>query len=288
MTAMRALFSLLVAVTVCACANEESTAPDVIAIGVLPGQSQSGLATRYGPLVSYLQDATGLVIELSIPANYEQMLDEFDAGRIHIANFGGVTFTQAEQRSGAVPLVMRDVDLDFISCYIVRDPEPRRSVNEFEGEAFSFGPKLSTSGHMMPRHFLEESGITPEDFFASVRHSSGHDQTVDWVLNGTIEIGVANCLIVQSLLSRGSDYDSLRVLETTPPYGNYVWAAQSSLDASVTTLLTDAFLALDPTNAEHLAILRAQGANGYVPAGRNDFEAVRAAAREAGQISDER
>lgn len=281
---MRVFFGLLLAVTLCACADDEPYTPDVIRMGVLPDQSQPGLATRYGPLVSYLQDATGLTIELSIPVDYEQMLDEFDAGRIHVANFGGVTFTQAEQRSGAIPLVMRDVDLQFVSCYLVRESDPRRSVAEFEGETFSFGPRLSTSGHMMPRHFLKVGGITPEDFFASVRHSTGHDETADWVRDGTISIGVANCVIVQSLFSDAAYAESLRILETTPPYGNYVWAAQPSLDASITTLLTDAFLALDPSTPEHLELLRAQGANGYVPAGRDDFEDVRAAAREAGQL----
>jgi len=286
---MRIVLAVLLAISTCACTNENQSippAPHAIVVGVLPDQSKANLATRYGPLVDYLEAATGLHIELEIPSSYEQMLDDFDTGRLDVAAFGGLTYVQAEQRSRAQPLVMRDVDLQFLSCYLVRAADARGSLADFKGTTFAFGPRLSTSGHLMPRYFLNAGDMPPEEFFASIRHSSGHDQTVEWVRDGDVVIGVANCDIAQSMLdNRDVSANSIRILDTTPAYANYVWATQQSLDASIKTLLRDAFLALNKTNPEHRALLMAQGANGFLPAGKNDFEDVRAAVREIGLVN---
>lgn len=285
---MKLFVTLLLAASLSACgssSDRDSVLPAVVRVAVLPDQSLSDLTMRYGPLVDYLETATGLEIELSIPSDYENLVDEFAAGRVHVANFGGLTFIQAERRSGAEPLVMRDVDLEFMSCYLAQASDTRRSIPEFQGEAFAFGPTLSTSGHLMPRHFLNADGMNPDVLFASTRHSSGHDQTAIWVSDGTVALGVANCDILQSMLDDGRlSVDSLRIVETTPPYADYVWATQAWLDPSVKIRLADAFLALDATHPSHRSLLAAQGANGYLPAGRDDFESVRSAAREAGLI----
>ncbi len=260
--------------------------PDVLRIGVLPDQSKSRLLAQYASLVRYLEQETGLTIELAIANDYADLLDDFDVGRLHLVNFGGLTFVQAEHRSGAKPLVMRDTDLDFTSCFFVRGSQPDQSISDYEGQPFLFGPELSTSGHLMPRRFLKMTGINPEKFFSSVLYSLGHDETVAWVRDGNATIGAANCIIVRSVLSDSSlNMNDVRIIATTPAYSNYVWATHASADVLVMSKLRDAFLALDPTVPEHKAILQLAGANGYVPAARTDFDEIRLAARGAGLIS---
>ncbi|NNF15288.1 MAG: phosphate/phosphite/phosphonate ABC transporter substrate-binding protein [Gammaproteobacteria bacterium] len=256
-----------------------------IRIGVLPDQSHQRLQDQYAPLMAYLEKTTSLDVELVIPANYSTMLAEFADGHLQLANFGGLTYTQAEHRSRAMPLIMRDTDLNFTSCFVVKTSDPRRMIKEFKGETIAFGPPLSTSGHLMPRRFLSLSGIEPEQFFSSIRHSSGHDETVQWVSDGVAAIGAANCVIAQSMLGANStDAHQLRIISTTPTYANYVWAVQDSMDSSTRTLLRDAFLALDQTIAEHEEILNRLGAQGYVPAGRADFDDIRNAADALGLL----
>jgi phosphonate transport system substrate-binding protein len=282
---LRLLTILLVIALVPACsdkADNETLAPEVIQLGVLPDQSKEALIAEYSPLVDYLSRQTSLDIELAIPADYTALVKDFQDGRIHIANFGGLTFTEVERAADAEPLVMRDADLNFASCYLVAGSERRRSVREFGGEAFAFGPELSTSGHLMPRYYLKASGLDPDSFFASTRHSAGHDETATWVRDGVVPIAVANCVILQSMMADGRlQSNEVRVLETTPAYGNYVWAVQAKLDKSLKLRLGDAFLALDVLNPEHQAILRRLGATAYLPASRADFDDVRRAVQEA-------
>lgn len=263
-------------------AEHDALTPDVIMLGVLPGQSPEQLAKEYDALLRYLEEQTSLQFELVIPEDYESVLDDFITHRIDIANLGGYTFTEAERRHNAEPLVMRDVDLNFASCYLVPRTDGRQSILEFEGEAFAFGPQLSTSGHVMPRHFLESNGIDPDTYFASVRYSSGHDETAKLIGDGVVAVGVANCIVIESMIKDGRlGRDELRVLETTPAYANYVWAASEHLSAAIKTRVRDAFLDLDPAHPEHQEILQKLGANAYLPASSSDFDSVRRAAGAA-------
>lgn len=283
---MKKILTFLFVVSLFGCSGEDiDPAPTMkpVVVAVLPDQSKEALLARHMPLLEYLRATTSLDFELVIPLDYADLLEQFDTGDIDLAWFGGLTFTRAEQRSQAVPLAFRDIDSQFTSCYLSKSDEYSTRIRDFAGSEFSFGPYLSTSGHLMPRYFLERDGIIPEQFFSSTRHSAAHDQTARWVRDGTVNLGVANCIIVQSMFDNGllSD-DDIRVIETTPPYSDYVWAVSSSMDKHTRMLLLDALLALDASLPQHRVILQLQGANAYLPAASEDFVLVRRAAQQLG------
>lgn len=283
---MKKILTFLFVVSLFGCSGEDiDPAPTMkpVVVAVLPDQSKEALLARHMPLLEYLRATTSLDFELVIPLDYADLLEQFDTGDIGLAWFGGLTFTRAEQRSQAVPLAFRDIDSQFTSCYLSKSDEYSTRIRDFAGSEFSFGPYLSTSGHLMPRYFLERDGIIPEQFFSSTRHSAAHDQTARWVRDGTVNLGVANCIIVQSMFDNGllSD-DDIRVIETTPPYSDYVWAVSSSMDKHTRMLLLDALLALDASLPQHRVILQLQGANAYLPAASEDFVLVRRAAQQLG------
>ncbi len=269
--------------------NPADTAiPDSIRVAVTPNQAPQRLEERHRPLLDYLEAATGIGFDLVIPSDYEDLRRQFESGDVDMGWLGGLTFVQAEMGGHTVPLVLRDIDIQFTSCYLAKAGDIRSSIDEFRDTRFSFGPELSTSGHLMPRYFLTQQGDIPEDFFGSVRHSSGHDQTADWVADGTVDLGVANCIILQSLFASGRvNSEDVRILDTTPPYSDYVWVARTSLNDATRSIILDAFLALDPTIPAHLDVLRLQGANAYLPAGSEDLDVVRAAALQAGLLDGE-
>ena len=252
-------------------------------VGVLPDQSEEQLRLLYEPLLAYLEAATDLDLELIVPDGYRELLDEFAAGRVQLAWFGGVTFVQAVQRSGAEPLVLRDVDLEFTSDFLVARHAGAESLEELAGCRFAFGPRLSTSGHLMPRYFLGERGIEPEEHFGEVRHSAGHDQTARWVQDGAVHLAVVNSQVVESMLREGRlSPERVRVLERTPPFRNYVWAVQADLAPRLRGRLLNAFLALASDVPEQAAILESLGAQGFLPASRQDYVELEAAATQLG------
>lgn len=254
--------------------SENATKHDmsVVRVGVLPEMSEERIHDRYHLLFDYLSKEINLPIKYVPSKNYAQYLENFHKGEIDLAYFGGVSFIQAFITDQATPLVMRDIDSLFSSLFLVRTNHPAQNLQGIKGAKFSFGSKLSTSGHLMPRFFLREQGIRPETFFKETLYSGQHDKTALWVQEGKVEAGVANSRIVNSLFNKNIlKEDQVRVLWETPPYSDYVWAAHPSLNKSLQDKIKDAFMKLDRSNPQHLRIMEPLDAGSFLPSHISDF-----------------
>lgn len=257
----------------CGSASAPPTPISELRIGVLPDESPDLLARNYKPLLEHLSTVTGLECRLVIPESYETLVDQFHAREIDLALFGGATFVEAERRSGAVPLVLREKDLNFTSFFIVRPENPAKSLADLQGSVFCFGSRMSTSGHFMPRQFLQEQGIDPDSFFGEVHYSAAHDETIYRVRDGLADAGAVNAAIFENMTFDGRiSYDDIRVLEQTSPYADNVWAAQPSLSPTLRMRLRQGFLMLSGLDRQHRQVLRGLDAMGYLPASTLDFE----------------
>ncbi len=260
--------------------------PAVIRVGVLPDMDRQELLKRYVPLLDYLSGETGFAFELVTPKTYDELLKLFGDGTVDLAYLGGLTFVKAYVFHGAQPLVMRDVDTRFTSYFLARLGNPESGLDDFKGKKFSFGARLSTSGHLMPRQFLKtKKGIEPEAFFGEVRYSGAHDKTAYWVRDGEVDLGVANSEIIKTMFRDGRLKKSdLRVLWETPPYPDYVWAVRRGVDETTMTRLRDAFLSLEAGNRDHADILLLMGAGSFLPTGANDFMSLKLIAESLGLL----
>ena len=246
--------------------------PETLRIGILPDQDPETLQRRFTPILEYLSVALQIPCELRIPESYEHMLELFHKDEIDLGYFGGYSFVNARQRDRAVPLVMRRIDTRFTSLFLVHAKSTAQKMEDLQGKRIGFGSPLSTSGHLMPRYFLRQMKMEPEEYFSHVAYSGAHDKTVYWVRDGVIDVGAANASTVRSMLGRnliGSD--EIRILWETPPYADYVWAIKPAIDENIRRNIRDAFLELSPDVEEHKAILEALNASGYVPADTEFF-----------------
>ncbi len=286
---LRCFLAALVLVLLGGCEESTQRGDSAVALRVcvLPDQDGAALERRHRPLVNYLQRETGYALELCVADSYDELSLIFGRGDTDVAWFGGLTYVRAAYTSGAEPLVMRDVDNRFISHFIVDAEASGETIEDFRGKDMAFGPLLSTSGHLMPRYYLEQRGIEAAEFFRHIHYSSGHDETVRRVLDGRADIGAVNSELVRSMLADGRlPPGQIRVLEITPPYANYVWAVQSTVDPQVRNRLMQAFLSLDSVEPAHRAILDLQGAGGFIPAAHEDFIPTAEAAMKLGLMGD--
>lgn len=248
--------------------------PTLLRVGVLPDENPDVLRQRYRPLVDYLSTRLSTEVRLIVPADYHDAVRLFSENKIDLAYFGGLTFVQAQSYYGAIPLVMREIDTRFTSWFLVKPERAQLELSEFKDKKMSFGSKLSTSGHLMPRHFLRQNwAIEPEAFFSQVSYSGAHDKTVLMVRDGQVELGVANSSIVKKMIVDGRLHnDDLHLLWQTPPYPDYVWAVQNTMGEAMKIQLRDAFLDLDSFNPEDGEILAGLGATAFLPADPGEFE----------------
>ncbi len=249
-------------------------APSVVRIGVLPDMNDEELQKRYNSLLNYLSEETGLEFKLLLPEDYVELLHLFAKGEVDLALFGGLTFVQANTLYQAEPLVMRDVDTRFISVFMVRSSDPATEINDLKGKVLAFGNSLSTSGHLMPRHFLQTNKqIIPEEFFSQIVYSGSHDKSAFMVRDGKADLGAVNVEIVNGMLRDGRlNKGELRVVWETPPYPDYVWSVPRYLNEDIKTQLRDAYLQLDFNDEQDRQVLTDLGARSFLPAGTRIFQ----------------
>lgn len=257
----------------------------VYTIAILPEEDEEALRRRYDPLVKYLSTSLERPFQLIIPDDYNQLLKLFGEGEIDLAFFGGFTFLKANQDFGATPLVMRDTDLRFHSHFISKRQASHKHISDFKGAKLSFGSRLSTSGHLMPRFFLEEQQITPETYFASVEYSGAHDKTAFQVLEGNVDIGAINSEILEDMFEDGRlDRDTIDIIWTTPKFPDYVWTVKRTASQDFKHRVTSAFLTLDPLDNSHQTILDGAQAVGFLPASIKDFDQLFKVATSMGML----
>lgn len=144
------LFNLLAACS-------ENSKNTIIRVSFLPDSSKNQLDKRYNALLDYVGKKTGLRFELIYAKSYQDLYDKFLNKEIDFANFGGFTYVKAHINAKAEPLIFRDVDERFYSVVIVKKTYPAKTLSDLKDTHFSFGAKLSTSGHLMPRYFFHNS-----------------------------------------------------------------------------------------------------------------------------------
>ncbi len=261
---------ILLLIVLISCSTKNKT---VIRIGSIPGENRQKLMKRFSPLVKYLGKELKTPCTLVIPDSYSHALKLFHEGKLDLVNFGGVTFVKAYTYSSAVPLVVRESDSQYASYFIKKTDHPGENLGDFKGKTFSFSSKLSTSGHLMPRHYLKKLGIIPETFFKKVLYSGKHDKTAYWVRDGKVDLGVMNSLVFNKMLKdKLLQKQDFKVIFTTPPYPDNVWTAHPNLNPIVRKKLKNAFLNLSIKNAYHRKILDKLSAKHYIEANVENYK----------------
>jgi phosphonate transport system substrate-binding protein len=257
-------------------------------VSAIPDEAPTELLRKFGPLGAHLEEAIGRPVKFVPVTDYAATVEGLAAGKLDLVWYGGFTFVQARRRTGdAIPLVQREEDTRFHSKFIVPASSPARTLEDLRGASFAFGSVSSTSGHLMPRYYLLQHGIDPDRHFGKVAYSGAHDVTAKWVEAGRVDGGVLNESILQRLLDeRKIDPAKIRVLWTTPGYHDYNWTVRGDLDPQLVEKLRAAFLALDPANPRHKAILDLQRATRFVPSSPENYVAIEQAARAAGLLKD--
>jgi len=261
-------------------------AQPVFRITAIPDESPTELARKAAPLVKYLEGKLGMKVEYTPVTDYAAAVEVLVNKKVDMAWFGGFTFVQANARSGGkvIPIVQREEDEKFRSVFISADPAIK-TLADLKGKDFSFGSQSSTSGHLMPRSFLLQAGLSPDTDFRRVAFSGAHDATVAAVAAGKVQAGALNISVWEKLVAdKKADASKVSVFYTTPPYYDYNWTVHADMPAALREKLTAAFLALSRDTAEGKEVLELQRATRFVPSKPDNYKGIEAAARNAGLL----
>lgn len=262
-----------------------TNAAETLRVSAIPDEAPTELIRKFKPLGEYLEQQLGMPVKFTPVSDYAAVVESLASDRLDLAWLGGFTFVQTRLKTGdAIPLVQREQDEQFTSKFITADPEVK-SLADLKGKTFAFGSVSSTSGSLMPRYFMLKDGIEPEQYFKRIAYSGAHDATAAWVEAGKADAGVLNASVWDKLVAAGKvDTAKVRVISTTPPYYDYNWTVRGNLDPALVEKIKAAFLALDPANPEHKAILDLQAASRFIETKPENYAGIEEAARAAGLL----
>jgi phosphonate transport system substrate-binding protein len=201
-------------------------APSTLRVTAIPDEAPTELARKFAPLGRYLEAQLGMKVEWTPVTDYAAAVETLVNQQVDLAWFGGFTFVQASVRSGGkvIPLAQREEDAKFRSVFITEAGSGIKTLADLKGRTFSFGSPSSTSGHLMPRHFLLAAGIKPEADFKRLAFSGAHDATIAAVAAGKVDAGALNISVWDKFVAEKKvDTEQVKVFFTTPAYYDYNW-----------------------------------------------------------------
>jgi phosphonate transport system substrate-binding protein len=136
----------------------------------------------------------------------------------------------------------------------------------------------------MPRYFLIEAGIDPENAFREEPSFSGsHDATWQLVESGAFDIGALNEDVWDRAVQEGTvDTGLVKEFYTTPDYFDYNWTARADLDQVYGEGFTDKFqrALLDLNLQEHAEILELFSTEKFIPTNNANYQAIEDVGRQ--------
>ena len=280
------LLALPVAPVGCGGSSADELPP--LKVGGIPDQDTARLARRYQGFADYLSQELGVNVEYVLSVDYAAVVTAFTQDELQLAFFGGLTGVQARLRNpGATAIAQREHDAKFHSKFIVRSDLPIESLEDLKAQSsdltVTFGSESSTSGHLMPRHFLTQAGIDPDADFRSVPNFSGsHDLTWELVQSGSFDVGALNEDVWKRAVKSGkADPAKVREFYTTPDFFDYNWTARANLDQvygeGFTSRVQAALLKLNPQ--EHGEILELFSTEKFIATQNSNYQAIEDVAR---------
>lgn len=217
--------------TGCGSSNDDSAKKEdlpIFKIGAIPDQDTAELEKGNDAVSAYLSDYLGFEVEFVPTVDYASLVEGYQRGDIQLAWFGGLTYVQARNiLPDSEMIIQRPVDQSFKSVFIKNKDVAGdvESIKDLKNKTFTFGSESSTSGHLMPRYFMQEEGFdVDKDTKGGPNYSGSHDTTIQLVESGSYETGVLNISVWNKALKEGTiDTDKVEIFYTTPEYYDYGW-----------------------------------------------------------------
>ena len=258
----------LVALTTAASAawRDEITA---LRVGVLGGGDAAYRVATLEPFRVYLQDKTGLPVEIVPAATYDTLINAQITGEIDYAIYSATAFATAVVKCDCVEAfaapIAADGALGFHAVLVARAGDGTAGLAEAGGKRLGLGPKESVSGNLVPRHALRAEGIDPDTYFLSIETYPSPEDAVTGLLHGEVDLAAAWSSLTgreasghsfgtfTQMVSEGTlSMDRIRVVwqSSLIPFGPH--AIRSNLPPELKRILSGALLSMAGEDIEAL------------------------------------
>lgn len=256
--------------------SKKTNGKKTVSFGVIPRDNPRILYEKYQPLLDYLSEKTPYSYELVIKKNYEDTVEALGRGEVEIALLGPLTYLEARAKYGAVCILKpRGIDskASYKSVIIKRKDSNIKSTDELKGKSVAFSASKSTSGNLMPRYMLANSGIHLNEL-SNYANFDYHDSVVKAVLKGHYDAGAVRDSVARKYMKLG-----IEVIAESQDIPTGPLVVGTGTPFSMIENIKNALLELNPNNPDHQKLLKRLDddfRNGFMEASDKDYADIRA------------
>ncbi|WP_291795410.1 phosphate/phosphite/phosphonate ABC transporter substrate-binding protein, partial [Brevibacterium sp.] len=235
---------------------ESATCPDgKIEFGIEPFEDPTKLEPAYQKLAEALGESLDCEVAVSGLADYSAAGLAMPAGTRALGQFGPLGYVFASQRADAEALASFGTADGELSTYrggiwVPKDSEVR-GIEDLPGHDLALGSVGSTSGDVLPRSALAESGIAEDQL--NINYAGGHPEALLALTNGTVDAAQINTQTLTSAQEAGTfDPSGFRQIWESEDIPNDPITVRGDADPAFKTAVQDALLDLDPAVLEEI------------------------------------
>lgn len=194
----RALGSLLAVSLVLAASSSLAAWRDdfkVFRVGVLAGSDPAYRLATLEPFRVYLQDKTGIPVEIVPAVTYGALIDAHTGGQVDYAIYTATAYATAVATCECVEAfaapIAADGSLGFYAILVARAGDNIADLAAAQGKRLGLGPPDSISGSIVPRHAFTADKIDLDTYFLSVTEYLTPEEAIEALLGGEVDLAAA-------------------------------------------------------------------------------------------------
>jgi phosphate/phosphite/phosphonate ABC transporter binding protein len=236
-------------------------------------------------LAGELEKAIHLPVRIRMAESYSELPTLLRKGLVDVALLPPVVYVREKQQNPGIRALATPVlsgSPTYLGHLYVALDAPFQSLADLKGRRIGYVSSASSSGYLFPRDAVRENGFDPSSFFSREIFFETHDQVLNAVASGEVDVGAA---IDTSLdwVGLGRPPPGIRVIAKSRRIPHDCLAARPGFDERTALALRDALVSLHVSNAAHREILSQLHINGWVTTDEARYEVVREVLKREGR-----
>ncbi|HEY4325565.1 MAG TPA: phosphate/phosphite/phosphonate ABC transporter substrate-binding protein [Mucilaginibacter sp.] len=265
---MRTFIKIFILITVLAlagCKNKGSVdsngMPKTLVIGYVQTESLDEIKRVRESVRNYLEKKLGIPVEIIFSTDYAGVIEALKSNKVHMASLPPFAYVIATRTMNLTPIVTlgnNGKPSTYQSVIIVNGHSNLKSMADVKAHAknlsFCFVDPASTSGHLVPRGYLNSIGLDPNSAFKQTVFAGSHMTSVLSVKSGKIDVGCTTNMIF-GLMTRKNMIKNgdLRVVWTSDPIVSDPVVVRGDVNKELTKKIQQAYLDMNKEAPEILS-----------------------------------
>jgi len=199
--------------------------PKTLEVAVIQAEGFEQFNAAREKIYQFIGKKLGMKVDVIMSTDYNGVIEALKAHKVHMADIPPFAYVLATRAMKLTPIVTLGIDgkpSTYRSVIIVNGHSGLKSMDDVKANSkkltFCFVEPASTSGHLIPRAYLNTMGLNPDTAFKQVIFAGNHPASVMAVKSGKIDVGCTTDLVFGIMIKASMLKDGdVKVLWTSEP-----------------------------------------------------------------------